>query len=89
MEKEVVIKPPMEAIKSGKVFYPDVRFKYKMWIGNLWIAFVFYLAAVLTWLGTAFMMYFFDAGYPIAFFWSYVGEWWGIFNFWWWVINLI
>lgn len=45
-EEGRVIKPPMEAVASGRVFKPDTRFYYKEWFGYTVVAVFFWLLAL-------------------------------------------
>lgn len=87
MSDSKVIRPPMEDIKSGKVFKPDRVFIYKGWLGVLLGAFALWLLAMGTWLGTAYLVFVFDEGMPFSAYIVYLNDWWLPVNFWWWVIN--
>ncbi|NHI83971.1 MAG: hypothetical protein EAX81_06690 [Candidatus Thorarchaeota archaeon] len=86
---ETVIKPPMEDIASGKIFRPDVRFKYKMWLNMVMGPLALYVFAIAGWLGTAFLAIFFESADPLAGFVQYAADWLWPVTFWWWVIFLI
>lgn len=45
-EEGRVIKPPMEAIASGRVFKPDIRFFYKEWFVITCVAILFWMLAI-------------------------------------------
>ena len=45
-EEGRVIKPPMEAVASGRVFKPDTRFYYKEWFGFTFVAIFFGMIAI-------------------------------------------
>ncbi|MHA2380827.1 MAG: hypothetical protein ACXADS_16270, partial [Candidatus Thorarchaeota archaeon] len=84
---ERVIRPPMEAIKSGKVFKPARAFIYKGWLAAILAAVVFWLLAMLCWVGIAYIVIVIDDGIPFSGFVSYFNDWWMPVNFWWWVVN--
>ncbi|UCH04883.1 MAG: PH domain-containing protein [Candidatus Thorarchaeota archaeon] len=87
METGKVIKPPIEAIKSGKVFKPSRAFIYKGWLGVILLALALWVFAMLTWLGTAYLVLIFDDGIPFTGYVAYLNYWWMPVNFWWWVAN--
>jgi membrane protein YdbS with pleckstrin-like domain len=86
MSDSKVIKPPMEEIKSGKVFKPSKAFVYKGWLGAVLLAFGIWIFAMLVWLGTAYLVIIFDEGIPSGYI-AYFNDWWLPANFWWWIIN--
>ena len=83
-----VIRPPMETVKAGRIFKPDIRFLYKEWTGIFVASIILYLMAVGLWLGVAYLMYL-DGKPEIPNYTLYVEYWWGPFNFWWWVGNMV
>ncbi|MFW9845145.1 MAG: PH domain-containing protein [Candidatus Thorarchaeota archaeon] len=87
MSESKVIKPPMDEIKSGKVFKPDRAYVYKGWLGVIVVAFALWLLAMATWLGTAYLVIVFDNGTSFSEFLVYLNIWWMPVNFWWWVIT--
>lgn len=87
MESGKVIRPPIEEIKSGKVFKPARAFIYKGWLTAILLAGVFWLLAMLGWVGIAYMVIVIDDGIPFSGFVSYFNDWWMLVNFWWWVAN--
>lgn len=44
-EEGRIIKPPIEAVTSGRVFKPDTRFYYKQWFEAVYVAAFFWLIA--------------------------------------------
>ncbi|MHA2021052.1 MAG: PH domain-containing protein [Candidatus Thorarchaeota archaeon] len=88
MSDSKVIKPPMEEIKSGKVFKPNKAFIYKGWLGAILVAFGLWIFAMLAWIGTAYLVIVIDDGFAISGFIAYFNLWWGPVNFWWWIINV-
>ena len=84
---ERVIKPPMEAIKSGKVFKPARAFIYKGWLTVILAAVILWVLAMLCWLGIGYIVIVIDDGIPFSGFVAYFNDWWMPVNFWWWVIN--
>jgi membrane protein YdbS with pleckstrin-like domain len=87
MNESKVIKPPLEEIKSGKVFKPARAFVYKGWFGAVLGAIGLWMFAMLVWLGTAYLVIVFDTGTSFANYLAYLDIWWIPVNFWWWVIN--
>jgi membrane protein YdbS with pleckstrin-like domain len=87
MSDSKVIKPPIEEIKSGKVFRPATAFVYKGWLGAILGAIGFWILAMFTWLGTAYLIIVFDTGTTFANYLVYLDTWWIPVNFWWWVLN--
>ncbi|MFX1367518.1 MAG: PH domain-containing protein [Promethearchaeota archaeon] len=85
---EKVIKPPLEDIASGKIFVPDVRFKYKMWLGIFLGPLAMYVFAMVCWLGTAYLIFVFDEGTSFIGFMIYLTDWFWPVTFWWWVVFL-
>ncbi|MHA2143548.1 MAG: PH domain-containing protein [Candidatus Thorarchaeota archaeon] len=66
MNESKVIKPPLEEIKSGKVFKPARAFVYKGWFGAVLGAIGLWMFAMLVWLGTAYLVIVFDTGTSFA-----------------------
>ncbi len=87
MESGKVIRPPLDEIKSGKVFKPARAFIYKGWLGAIVVALGFWLLAMVVWLGTAYLILVFDEGMSFVAYVLYFDTWWWPVNFWWWVIN--
>ncbi|MFQ5831610.1 MAG: PH domain-containing protein [Candidatus Thorarchaeota archaeon] len=87
MESGTVIRPPMDDIKSGKVFKPSRAFIYKGWLGAILVAFGLWLFVMLCWLGIAYIVMVMDEGIPFSGYVAYFNNWWMLVNFWWWVIN--
>ena len=87
MSDSKVIKPPLEGIKSGKVFKPDRAFIYKGWLGAVLVAIGLWILAMVTWIGTAYLVIVFDTGTPFSEYLVYLNIWWIPVNFWWWVLN--
>jgi membrane protein YdbS with pleckstrin-like domain len=83
-----VIKPPMEAISSGKVFRPSRAFIYKGWFDGILVAFVIWSFGVLCALGIGYIVIVAE-GITLAEFWTAVAFWWGPANFWYWLVTAI
>jgi membrane protein YdbS with pleckstrin-like domain len=75
-DKEIarVIKPPGEKISSGRVFRPAKALRNKGWLKMLLVAFVLWFFTVGSWVGTLWLMAFFDP--TMTDFWAYLAAWW-------------
>ena len=86
--REKVIKPPIERVKSGKVFKPSPALKNKMWISGLFVAFIFWVLVIGSWLGIGYLILL-DHGLTSTEIWGVFSDWWLPVNFWYWAISSI
>ncbi|TXT53562.1 MAG: hypothetical protein BAJATHORv1_160005 [Candidatus Thorarchaeota archaeon] len=87
--KAKVIKPPIEKITSGRVFRPDNRYKYKMWIEIFLLAFGIYILLMGFWIGMVYFIEVVDSDVTPAQFWAYIAEWWWPVNSAFWLVMMI
>ena len=83
--KGVVIKPPMEAVTSGRVFRPDARFKYKQWLEGTMVLFVLWGLTMVSLVAAAYFNGIDPPYYPFA---SYLNDWFLTVNVWYFIISL-
>ena len=78
--KEKVIKPPIERVKSGKVFKPTLALRNKYWLVGWITAFIFWVMIIGGWLGIGYMILAGDELTSAQIF--------AIFGQWWWPVNI-
>ncbi|KXH69979.1 MAG: hypothetical protein AM326_01425 [Candidatus Thorarchaeota archaeon SMTZ-45] len=88
MSESKVIRPPIEKIKSGKVFKPTRAFIFKGWLGGFFALAVLWLLLIGGWLGFGYIISVLDEGLSVAQFLGIIDFWWWPVNFWFIVINM-
>ncbi len=88
MREGVVIKPPMERVKSGKVFRPSPTLRNKYYLTGLITAVIFWAIIVGGWLGIGYMILAGD-GLTNAQIFAIFGEWWLSVNIGYWGLSCI
>lgn len=83
--RSVVIKPPMEAVTSGRIFRPDPRFKYKQWLEGTIVALALWGLTMGTLVFVAVMNSIDPPHYPYT---SYLNDWFLPVTLWYWFIAL-
>ncbi len=83
MSDSKVIKPPMDEIKSGKVFKPDSAFIYKGWLSVLFVALSIWIIGVLGTLGIAYIIVL-TGDITVVELWAAWNYWWIPANIWFW-----
>ncbi|MFW9887500.1 MAG: PH domain-containing protein [Candidatus Thorarchaeota archaeon] len=89
MSSGKIIRPPVEKIKSGKVFRPDRILIMKGWVQLIFAILFLWLLAMGCWLGFGYIIIVLDEGHTIAQFWGIIGSWWMFVNFWFVAINMV
>ena len=86
-ELEAGIRVPEGIISSGKTFRPSKAFRNKLWFEGIFLVLFFYAVSILGWLGISYLIFLDDGN--IAYYWTYVNQWWLTVNFWYWLATLI
>jgi membrane protein YdbS with pleckstrin-like domain len=86
--EEKVIKPPVKTLISGKIFKPSRAFLYKLWFQSTFLALLFCLLTITSFVGGAFLVVFADPiKYPNPT--QLVSTWIGPLSLWTIIANLI
>jgi membrane protein YdbS with pleckstrin-like domain len=89
MVEEKIIKPPMERVKSGKIFKPSMALRNKIWIIGLIVMTVFWFMVLGAWVGFGYIIMVLDEKMTAPEFWGLINDWWLIVNIGYWLINMI
>jgi membrane protein YdbS with pleckstrin-like domain len=86
--RETIIKPPMERVKSGKVFRPTKALRNKYILNGLIVSTIFWILAMISWVGFGYLILT-DKGISPAQYWNIIGDWWLTVNIGYWLVALI
>ena len=86
--RETIIKPPMERVKSGKVFRPTKALRNKYILNGLIVSTIFWILAMVAWVGFGYLILT-DNGINPAQYWNIIGDWWLTVNIGYWLVALI
>lgn len=86
---ERVIKPPMENVRSGKIFKPTRAFIFKGWLQAFTFFLFIWTLMILAWVGLSWVINVPDGDWTFLQWIAYLNFWWLFVNMWYWGIASI